>query len=181
MAQGINKRPLIPGDRAASTPRAWTSPSPIVALATILVGIERLLGRLFRLKELQGRYARVASPEAEDLPRTSLAAPHSLQRGCGEPTVARYPPSSGCCTAIRRWAPGRRVDHHPERDHRRSGASEQPPPGSPSLGPAQGDPDATRGPRRPRAASQEGSPHDSIHINSQDDRAGRCGTRPFAH
>lgn len=64
LAHGIDQRPLLPRRHQEAYSAALTFPAPTVARETMLLGIERLLLRLFNLRELRGRYARVAELRA---------------------------------------------------------------------------------------------------------------------
>ena len=60
LAHGIDQRPLTPRRQQEVYRAALTFPAPTMTMEAMLLGIERLLLRLFNLRELRGRYARIA-------------------------------------------------------------------------------------------------------------------------
>ena len=64
MAQGIDRRPLVPRSKEPQYTESLTFAASTVTLEPILLAIERLLNRLFLLKELRGRYIRAALLQA---------------------------------------------------------------------------------------------------------------------
>ncbi|MBI4301678.1 MAG: hypothetical protein HY664_03645 [Chloroflexi bacterium] len=65
LAQGIDRRPLVPLRRQVVVKEAVSFPSPVVSNEALLMAVENLLARAFRREELQGRWARVARLQFE--------------------------------------------------------------------------------------------------------------------
>ena len=61
LANGIDRRPLLPRNVEDTVSESLTFPDPTATWGSILLGVEALLGRAFLRPELKGRYARLTS------------------------------------------------------------------------------------------------------------------------
>lgn len=69
LAQGIDRRPLVPRQAEQLVSEALTFPSPTITHAAILTGLESLLSRAFARPEVRGRYVRSVLVEGQVLRR----------------------------------------------------------------------------------------------------------------
>ncbi len=67
LAQGIDRRPLVPQQAEELVREELTFPSPTITLSAILTGLEALLSRAFARPEVRGRYVRSVLVEGQVL------------------------------------------------------------------------------------------------------------------
>lgn len=88
LAGGIDRRPLTPRRPQEEYHASLTFPAPAVAVETVLLGVERLLLRLFHLRQLQGRYVRTAQLRAAITNRPEWQRTLSFKEAAGSAAQA---------------------------------------------------------------------------------------------
>ena len=83
LANGIDRRPLVPFGQEPRVSEGLTFPSPAGTLHAVLLALETLLGRAFAHPGLKGRYVRSASIEARILNRSPWTKSFAFKEAVG--------------------------------------------------------------------------------------------------